>query len=214
MILGTKGVPSQYWLAGRIRDCGLNPQSLIELFDRTEPPANPELALLWRLIHSPITPDTLEGIGRAGRAFDVSVPAPEEIRREVRREDGELRLEAGKSSAIARFWEAKARIYSDYINRPDIVYRESAAAREIRLNLRSQIRSLGASLQLSEDSVLDTSPWQTAMAFPIDVFRYKPPHNYWIDRDRWRQIEHGAPLESLSKVLLKSPGTLTTHVDA
>ena len=213
-ILLNKKIPNIYSLKGPLKRCGIDLHLLLQLFDREESPQQGNLALLWRLIHSPITPDTLEGMHRAGRVFGVAVPSPKEIRKAVWKEGEQICFDAQPCSPIARFWEAKGLIYNDFINRPDVVYQESATARKIYVNLRRRrISAVGHCLKLSEQDVLQIpEDPQLPLDFPLEVFRYKPPQDYQVDQERWRQLGANAPLERLSETLIKSPRKIPSHV--
>ena len=62
MILGESKLPSELTLRHQLKKIKVDPIILLELFEKKNSLVDIELKKIWQIIHSPITPDTLDGM--------------------------------------------------------------------------------------------------------------------------------------------------------
>lgn len=176
---------------------------LLELFDRKSDVGG-EFSVLHKLLHSSLTPDTLEGMHRSGRTFGMTVPDPGSFVGALERDlVSGLRLKKNYSASAMKFWRAKSRIYSNYINRQDSIAFESSwstAIRDAYLNV-----SLSDSLLVSEFDIL-RSVASTRLRPAREVVRYKEPLTYKISvkYQNTKTLKESVPIESLSEIFTKN----------
>lgn len=213
---GLLRIPAKYRLVSRLVDMDLDGDVLLELFEPTHAPADAEMAILWQVIHSPITPDTLEGIWRAGQVYDIEVPAPQRICGLLRRGRGEA-MGCDGSGVIRDFWQAKAEVYRRHINHHRTVRWESECSFAIRNRLRARgLRRLDTCLELSEEDFVDTirqfqQLWRQSFLPGMGVFRYKPPCEYIVGDDYRKVFGDTFRVGSLSKVLVRNVRKAEVH---
>jgi hypothetical protein len=155
---------------------------------------------LWQIVRSRITPDTLEGIHRAGHSFGLLVPPPESVWAALDRTLFDVTVQRRRLPDVAAFWEAKGRVYAGHINTPAAIVRESRWARAIEVAFRGT--GLGASLVLTEEEVVGRVG-QFELPHVSYAFRYKPPLDYTVAGNARRAAGDDVPLAQLDRVLVK-----------
>jgi hypothetical protein len=152
MIRGDRLLPEAMTVSSPLKELAIDPNKLLSLFDKVYPPRQKELAVLWSIINSPLTPDSLDGIWRCARSFKVRVKYPEDWIPYFRSGLFEPCIQ-GRGSIDARlFWAKKSLVYEHFINRQDVVAFESAWSEAIRVCFSGQ------SLVLKQAS----GDWETA----------------------------------------------------
>lgn len=200
MILGDASLPAGLCVHRKLSDMGVEPEKLLGLFEPRAPEDLP-LRMLWQVIRSPITPDTLDGMFRSGLTYRVSVPTPQTVWEWLNRTLFEVVFPRAAFSVFASFWKAKGCIYAEHINREDTIKRESQWTRAIEIAFK--MTKLPSSLELDDEAVLKKLG-QFELPHVNFVFRYKPPLRYHIVESELldqRDIE----LQELGRYLLKSP---------
>jgi hypothetical protein len=178
ILLGDTDITERYRLDSACREMGLDPHALASLFGGGTLCDDEELALLDQVIHSPLTPDTLEGMWRSGTVFGIAVPAPEEVQRALVRCDRVACLDRGYLAVVREFWERKAQVYRDFINRKDVVLWESAWT--LGLLRAFAGLSLSRSLEVREEELIETVLRQ-GLPFAQGPLRYKEPQEYHVN---------------------------------
>jgi HD superfamily phosphohydrolase len=201
MILGDRRLPAALRLDRALAEMGVSPRSLLGLFGGAPAGASIELDLLGQLIRSRLTPDTLEGIFRSGRAYGVPVPDPEQILAVLGRNLFEVTVAPGGLQVVREFWRAKARVYRAHINTPSAARRDSTWSRAIEKALPGI--SLGASLELTEEDVV-RAVQERGLPEAAAEERYKPRHGYSFCARTARRLAGWVPVAALNRVLLKT----------
>jgi hypothetical protein len=177
ILFGEGEVPSRYRLDRVLRESGVEPAVLIGLFAREAPTGDEELSLLHQVIHSPLTPDTLEGVWRSGVVFGVSVPDPGDMQSALCRHDGLACLDHNSGGLVLEFWSRKAEVYRRFINREDVVRWESGWSVALRREFAGL--SLARSMDITEEELLQDI--LRAGAPPsAETVRYKEPQDYSV----------------------------------
>lgn len=209
MLTSGHQIPSSLWLRNPLDEMNVRPSVLLALFDRDRNVLNAEVTggvreefqMLWSVIHSPLTPDTLEGIWRAGLSLGTRVPAPDEIQLAVFRSLAGAKVAKRRSKPLLRFWRSKSRVYECQINRPDVVRWESSWAAAI-LRLFAGI-GIGKSLELDEATIVARVLANTMTEEDgHELFRYKPPRRYFLSDDHRRResLIADLPMDDLPRV--------------
>jgi hypothetical protein len=201
ILLSSTAVPERYRLASILRHLGIDPGTLASLFDQTTTPADEEVALLKQVVHSPLTPDTLEGMWRCGTVFGVPVLPPGEVVAAFRRRQGLACLDGRRLPAVLDFWRGKSTIYERFINREDVVLWESAWAAALQRCCAGV--SLAESLELSEDELVSAVE-RTGLPTVSRVIRYKEPQEYVINV-ALDALSPEPPVSELWRVLRREP---------
>lgn len=206
MILGRDDAPPRYRVHAELQELGIAPEELVGLIDREAGPLDEDANLLWQLIHSPLTPDSLEGIWRCGVVLGVPVPSPHEVARGFSRHGGFARYSAACLPHIFDFWEGKRGVYTRFINRRDVVLWESAWSIAIQRAFASV--SLAESLDIPESKLIETVQRHGLPAITA-VSRYKEPLNYYV-RGGFDTPSTNPRLSDLWQVLRREPlGSVT-----
>lgn len=204
MVTGDVSLPSELNLLLPLRQMGVEPDLLVQMF-RTKAEALPqELRALHLVIHSAITPDTLEGIHRSGRAIGIHVPTPSAVLDAIDASTPDMFntiVRRNRSVPILKFWRAKAMVYEQYINSDAAIEFESRWAHAIAAAFRSV--SLSESLSLKESIVIDRVVEIGVPPFEA-VMRYKPPQKYTLAQSlkHQRMLRNDRPIESLRSLLV------------
>lgn len=201
IVLGHASLPRQLWLGSALREMGVEPRILLSLFER-HPPNHLPLRMLWQVTHSPLTPDTLEGIRRAGIAFGSAVPSPHLILRGIARSLFDVTFRRSAWRSIRSFWVAKSKVYSHHINTRVAVRQESQWARAIEIAFPRT--TLGKSMELIEEHILERVR-QFELPQIEFAFRYKPPLAYMVNSESIPQDNQDIPIEHLPIYLQKRP---------
>ncbi|MEO5374941.1 MAG: HD domain-containing protein [Alphaproteobacteria bacterium] len=203
MIRGSNRLSKAVSLYPHIKASALDHGTLIALYDRNETGFSQELTVIHKLIHSAVTPDTLDGIYRSGRVFNIKIPEPMDF-------VGAFERDLISGVVIGRdfyrpfrdFWRGKSEIYSKYINAQRTMEFESIWSRTIQDEFaRIPLRE---TLELSEDDVVrrvvDSVPVK-----PRGIQRYKEPLSYFI-ADTYkgrREFKPRFPIDELSSVFIR-----------
>lgn len=185
-----------------VKEMKLDVDRLLSLFDR-KADLGGEASDLHKLLHSALTPDTLEGMHRSGCTFDLDVPQPVEFVDAMERDlVSGLRLKPTHSALAIRFWRAKSRIYSCFINKEEIVAFESSWSAAIRDYYRNI--DLSESLHANESDILRDVASRNLR--PVnEVVRYKAPLTYKV-APKYRKankLKDSIPVDALSDVFTK-----------
>lgn len=202
IILGDRHLPGQLTIAPALKEMGLKPDRLLSIFEAASPDTLSH-RLLWQVIRSPLTPDTLEGMRRTGHAFGVEVPAPEAIWRALGRTLFDVTFALGALPQLVDFWRSKAQIYSEHINEMATVRLESRWTYAIETAFRAM--KLGQTLELGESDLLSRVR-QFALPNVNFVLRYKAPLRYFVAESELPELEKGeATVTELGRALRKRP---------
>lgn len=201
IIMGREPVTEHYHLAPVLGDLDINPAILASLFERSSAPADEELATFKEVVHSPLTPDTLEGIWRCGIVFGVPVAHPQEIAAALFRQRQIACLDGAQLPNILDFWRSKADIYHRFINREDVIFWESAWTLALQRCFTGV--SLAASLELTEEELVSAVK-QLGLPTPSQVVRYKEPQEYIIN-GALDALPPKPPVSELWRVLRREP---------
>src|SRR5262249_19716611 len=142
--------------------------------------ADQELALLKQVIHSPLTPDTLEGTWRCGIVFSVPVPAPDAILPALSHQGPLVRLARQHLGVVLDFWNRKAAGDSRYSDREDRV--GVASAWSLALQRAFAGLSLAESLEIPEEELVQMVQ-RHGVPSPKAPVRYKEPQHYYVNGD-------------------------------
>lgn len=201
MIVGDASLPGHLCVGRELAQMGVEPAKLLGLFE-PEAPEDLPLRMLWQVIRSPITPDTLEGMFRSGLTYGVSVPAPESVWGRLSRTLFDVVFPRSAFTVFADFWRAKGRIYADHINCEETIKRESQWTRAIEIAFKTT--KLPLSLELDEEDVLEKLG-QFELPHVNFALRYKPPLSYHVAEPDLLDDQQQVELEELGRHLLKSP---------
>ena len=176
MITGDRKLPESMTVRKELKKSNINPNILLALFDKSTYPVESKFGPLWRMINSPLTPDSLEGIWRCARCFKVTVKKPDSWPQYFKGGSELLPSVRKNGSRQARhFWCQKSFVYKEFINREDVVCFESGWSEAIR-NLYREC-SLVESLSLSENDII-FSILERGVAPSNQIIRYKQPLAY------------------------------------
>ncbi|WP_395733736.1 hypothetical protein [Prosthecobacter sp.] len=209
MILGDRRLPSRFELTQQLKEIGIMPSQLAQLFDKSAYISNStiklptNLEMIREIARSPITPDSIEGMFRSGHVLGVSVPKPSKFSHILHGGclfpsfSGDS---AGNRKNVVRFWEAKSKIYSEYINSLQSIRWESAWSKAIE-RVYYDI-SLGDSLELSESDII-AQVLKEGLSETTLQFRYKAPLKYIVNQDQTKLLNRSPLLKDLNRVLTK-----------
>ena len=207
MVVGDPSLPSEFQLSNHICEMEICPKKLLLLLSKKIDKISEtdgEFSQIYSLIHSAITPDTLEGIYRSGSAIGVQVPDPRSIMDSFDTEEvdyiNDTIVRKRSSKAVLEFWRRKKKIYETYINSSRAVSFESRWSRGIRENFDHI--SLVESLLLDEADVVDRVA-ENELPACDSTLRYKPPQEYFLDNSlkRKRLLQSDYPIENLTGML-------------
>jgi hypothetical protein len=201
MLLGSDEAPERYRLAPVLRDLDIDPAALASLFDRGGFLADEELALFKEVVHSPLTPDTLEGMWRCGVVFDVPVTHPDDVLAALVRHRRTACLDGRRMPTVLEFWRGKSDVYHRFINREDVMLWESTWA--VALQRCCSGVSLADSLELSEDELVRAVE-RLGLPAASRVVRYKEPQEYIIN-GALDALPPEPPVSELWRVLRREP---------
>ena len=201
MIEGSKKLPSSLHLHKAISAMGIDKDVLISLLDSKET-AKPEgLQKIWSIIHSPITPDTLEGIWRTGQVFDVDVPEPRTVASAIDNNLFGLVILKAKSKPVLSFWRRKEDVYEKVINRKKIISWESMWSFSIAHYFRGI--ELEKSLYLDEEVIIK-EVLRKGLLKTTKIQRYKSPLKYYLYKlGKKTVLPFDQQLDNLSQILRK-----------
>jgi hypothetical protein len=203
MILGSDRLPDSLTVYSLIKAAALDHGTLNALFDKNTTGFDPDMAVVHKLIHSSLTPDTIEGMHRSGRVFGVATPHPDFIIDAFERDlVCGVRLKKSHYKAALKFWTCKGDIYSQFINKPHTIEFESSWSRAIQESY-SKV-SLIDSLTLPEAEIVQRARGG-ALVKSTEIQRYKAPLQYVIcdSHRKRRSAGHSIPVEAISSILVK-----------
>lgn len=200
MIIGDPRLPESMTIREELEKSAIDPAILLALFDKANYPTESRFGPLWRLVNSPLTPDSLEGIWRCARCFKITVKDPESWSQYFRG-GGELfpAVQRSGSRKARHFWEQKSFVYKEFINREDVVFFESGWSEAITM-LYGEC-SLVESLSLKENEMI-SSILSRGVAPSTSVVRYKQPLAYNVTEADDRKAQT-IGLDELYKVFTK-----------
>ena len=141
MIIGDPSLPADLSLTGPLAQTGIDPNELVLMFDKNATVPTLELRKLHSVIHSAITPDTLEGIHRAGHAIGIPVPMPNAVLDAIDAATPDMFIQTvvrrRRSRPVLKFWRAKGVVYDQYINAAASIEFESRWTHAIALEFKS-----------------------------------------------------------------------------
>ena len=213
IILGARELPEEMSLRKRLTGIGLSPEKLAALYSPqptalialTREAELPDFEALWTVVHSPMTPDTLDGIWRAGRALGVGVPDPGVILPSMSRSlFGGALVNGALSAPLLTFWRRKREVYDRFINARDVYFWESNCSGILEACFADI--SLVESMHLPEDALIRALVENEGMT-PPRALRYKPPRWYFLAHHCSRRSRLGANVElrDLSSILCSVP---------
>jgi hypothetical protein len=176
---------------------------LLALFEKNQAGLTGEFCIMQKLIHSPITPDTLEGMARSGQTFGISVPSTSTLIAALYRDVfSDVMIDRRASNQILQFWRAKSEIYDRHINRSRSIEFESIWSSAIENAFHRT--SLVDSLDLSERNII-----HQVLIGGLPHFRgirkYKHPLSYVIvpELSGKKQLKENVRVDDLEKLLVK-----------
>jgi HD domain len=199
MIRGDPLLPEEMTVKKELKELRIEEDRLLSLFDKSSRPPDRNLASLWWVVNSPLTPDSLEGIWRCGRSFKLKLKAPDTWVQSFRSTLFEPCVPRRASRDGRLFWHKKSFIYEHYINRHDVVTFESGWSQAIRVVFGEV--TLVESLMLPEDEIVCTV-LKKGVPQTHQIVRYKPPHIYTVAPRKGTPGELG--VNELETMLLRS----------
>jgi hypothetical protein len=191
---------------------GIDLDTLDTLFTPDAPrDSDPGFHLLHQLIHSPITPDTLEGIWRTGCSTGIRVSHPKNVQESISLSlFATMMIERRRFRPVVRFWKQKAAIYRDFINRPDMLKWESRWAAGIEQAFAKF--GLADSLVLDEHKIIH-SVIEAGLPSPTHYIKYKDPLVYHVTTTHLRNPPAQESIPKLRRILTKCGIGVTRHDD-
>lgn len=215
MITGHPSLPEHLSVKSLLRKIGLFSETLLELFSKKSPDflssshrkIPRDLKVLWSIVHSPLTPDTLEGIWRVGRTYGLDLPHPTAVLSTFTPTLFGPMVQSGPSIHIFNFWRGKRDIYRLFINCDEVVLWESRCSNILRDSFHSA--SLEESLDLTDEILIDSLTISSDSRSP-NVMRYKPPRRYGFAPDigRQKKLKRDFRIDELSQILRSEPKEL------
>jgi hypothetical protein len=205
IIRGYDMLPGYLTVRRQLDQLRIDIDDLMQLYKKEHNALKGELSLLWKIVNSPLTPDTLEGMQRSGRVFQIDTPPSDKITASfVTDLFSDAFIESGKSGAVLEFWRAKRRIYRSFINSKKAIEFES----EWSLHTAAAFPriALAESLLLPENCIVSTVLAYSKKRMKAREKRYKPPLDYFISSHhaRRRRLLRRYELDDLSEVLGKA----------
>lgn len=207
IIVGDPSFPSSLRLERAIREDELAPELLVAFLNRQADELSLELRQLLEVLTSPLSPDTLEGMWRAGKVFEVAVPPPSQFTRLfLHGLFRDVYLNKQFSDRVLTFWRLRRSIYQRFINEPSVMDWESKWSRAIQRRFAGI--SLLDSLYLRETDIVSNVLAQDSLETgPLS--RYKDPLEYVIEPQNRRSFSTDLSLAQLAKVLTQRQLTLS-----
>jgi hypothetical protein len=206
ILTGNKMLPSALHLRRELKNSGLDPDIVIAFLDGTTAQLPAEVIQLRSLLKSALSPDSLEGMWRAGRVFGISVSHPKEFSGSFLLDlFNDIQLDRDRSRQAIHFWRQRRCIFQRFINRPSTVRWESAWSQAILRRFNGV--GLIDSLYLSEDMIISEVLGAEKIK-QASLSRYKHPIEYVIEPKRRRTLSAHASLEELARILTERQLTL------
>ncbi len=193
MILGSTQLPQELTVRRELAAMNVDARRLTSLFSREPPSASHRpnqteeehgMDALRSIVNCPLTPDTLDGIWRAGQELGLTVPEPGAVLESFGQSLFGPMVPSACSRPALSFWRRKSDIYTRLINRKEVVSWESRCSMVLREHFASS--SLVASLRLRDDALVAVLAG-TPIGNSPSVFRYKAPRSYRLSADHKRK---------------------------
>jgi hypothetical protein len=181
MILGSNHLPDSLSISKSIRKLGIDPTEFIELFNKEQSPSDKDLKKLWFLIHSPISPDTIEGMWRTGYVYHIKFPHAVDYHNKIQLNLFEPYIEKSDSSVFIAFWKSKSKVYSEHINSNSTLLWESAWSNSIK-KYYSNVKLID-SLNFTETDIISTIV-KNGIEFGSELNKYKEPQQYFVKNNK------------------------------
>jgi len=180
MIKGASNLPINYTINRELESIGVDPKKLLMLFDKENKLKDPELQKIWQIIHSPITPDTLEGMWRSGKVFNINIPSPFYFENKIKSDLFDAYIKKSDSIDFIQFWRKKSKLYEKYINNYNTILLESLWSNSI-INYFDTL-DLVESLEISESKIVKYIQ-RNGLVNSSKVKKYKTPQTYYIKKN-------------------------------
>lgn len=172
MVVSDQRVPRQYHVSDKLEACGIDPDRLLRLFQRSP---DPDLQSVSDLLRSKLTPDMIEGIWRSGRAFGLERYDPDSLRFAWCRDlANDFMIRPEYLSEAVCFWRTKREIYSRFFSSKSTVQFESKWSWAVRHYFQSVGISLESSLAMDEEWLVNEIS-ENIPKCRKDIHRWKPP---------------------------------------
>jgi hypothetical protein len=199
IVIGNPKLPAELQLARSLRDSGLDPDMTNAFLDHRDSELSSELRQLHVVLASALSPDSLEGMWRAGRVFRIDVAHPTDFVPSFLYDlFKSVSLHREYSEQAIAFWRRRRLIYLRFINRPSTIRWESAWSQAILRCFEGV--DLVESLHLSEIDIVNRVLTTDAIV-DVPLSRYKPPLEYVVEPRRKRVLSDHATLRDLAQVL-------------
>jgi HD domain len=207
MLKSDKKLGEKLGVFNSIRNAGLDVEVLERLFIADDTGLEGDLGLLHQFIHSPVTPDTIEGMTRSLHAFEGP---GEKCNFSILNFDKDLmagiRLGKRETGGVLKFWRMKSRVYSQYINSKKSIEFESNWSKSLAERFNSL--SLHDSLTISERALVEAIA-ERGLVLGGKLKKYKPPLVYEISKKHKHKTNKSGlggsiTVKDLSKVFVKS----------
>jgi len=218
IIMGSELLPEKLSLKNALDSMNIDIKTLMSLINKDGLHLDEELNLFLGFIRSPITPDTLEGIYRTGKAYGIEVPLPTNILDVIIIDVfKQILIKSGQTNIIEEFWKKKSLIYKDFINKKNVMEWESSWSKAIEKFLEINILSsdIGILMEIPEIELINKAK-PFLQKNKSNILRYKYPLKYTkkpirsmnndnIDNELKTSIrKKEIPLDNLSKILVKT----------
>lgn len=200
MIAGAPQIPAALSLAPALRSMGIDTEALLALFHKSPQKLDGDLEILWQLIHSPLTPDTLEGISRAANAYGIEMPPPAAYTAAFQRSFFGIEVKRDHSKLVFDFWKSKARVYQERINHPAAIAYESRWAAAL-IDLYQDLDFPG-SMALAESEIIE-AVLERGLEPCTKTIRYKAPLRYKIAGGK-RKLPNDTYLREMGQYFIKA----------
>lgn len=205
MIEGAQWLPRALTIFSELKDMKVDHGILITLLGDHPVGLDGELKSLWNIIHSPMTPDSIEGMTRSGNVYGIRMPTPNALIDALYKDVfSDIVVSRTKSMEILRFWRLKSQIYDKHINHYATIEFESAWTKAIEEAYASH--AIVDTLKLSEKQILDRIQTRGNPKFKA-IRRYKPPLRYRTSNELKgrKQFTRNIKVELLQEFLMKVP---------
>ncbi len=203
IITGAKNLPEEYSVKHVILDMGLLPEVVLQLFEKKPSPSlDRQLQAFWQIIHSPMTPDTIEGVWRAGKHYGMkSIPRPDDLIESYNADlFGMPQVDKAKIPLIKQFWNKKSELYDTFINNEEMVRWESACSQIIIEKYKKL--TLIETLEIKESEILNNiAEWIPGIDSTV---RYKRPLKYVYDVKIAKKMNRDPQIKYLKDFLRRS----------
>lgn len=179
LIVDDSRAPAKYFVSHELRQCGISPDRLLNLFRKSP---DEELKPVFDLLQSRLTPDMIEGVWRSGLAFGIHNYEPTSL-------NNSLYVDLAEDVVVDRdyledamvFWRTKREIYSRFFASKETVEFESKWSKAIAVHFEKAGLTLQDSLELDESSLVQLIS-QEIDEVPFEMHRWKPPVRQRINK--------------------------------